>query len=298
MEARKILRQEIEAADGVVQVVGAHNAIGARLVERNNFDAVWAGGFEISAAQGKPDANILTMTEFLDAARQMVESTALPVIADCDTGFGHTNNVIRMVTDYERAGVAAVCIEDKVFPKTNSFIEGRQTLESVENFCEKIVAAQYAKEDPDFLVIARIESLIAGEGMKRALERAHYYEEAGADMILIHSKKETADEVFQFSSKWKKHLPVAVVPTTYPDVTLQQLKDNNITMVIYANQILRAAVKAMDNALSSLAASGSLTNLSQLASMDDIFELQGMNKMLATEEWIKRTSASSVVRKS
>ncbi|HGA1024561.1 TPA: isocitrate lyase/phosphoenolpyruvate mutase family protein [Bacillus cereus] len=291
---RKELKEKL-LTNGVIEVIGAHNALGAKMAERYDFDAVWASGFEISASYAKPDANILTMTEFLAAAKQMAQSTNLPVIADCDTGFGDLNNVSHMVREYEAAGISAICIEDKKFPKTNSFVPNRQKLEDINVFCEKIVAAQNAKSDENFIVIARIESLIAGQGMEDALARAEAYKQAGADMILIHSKKDTADEVFEFSEKFKNQLPLAVVPTTYPKVSVKELQENNINMVIYANQCLRSSLNAMGQMLSTLKMSGNLSSIeNMICSMSEIFELQGMNKMIEEEKLIREKTNQKV----
>jgi phosphoenolpyruvate phosphomutase len=297
LNVRAELRSKL-VKNNVLQVMGAHNGLGARLIQKHGFDAVWASGFEISASHAKPDANILTMTEFLSAVEQMTESQ-IPVIADCDTGFGDLNNVRRMVKEYEKANVSAICIEDKLFPKTNSFIPGRQKLETIERFCEKIYAAQQTKIDQNFMVIARIESLIAGEGLENALERAHAYKNAGADMILIHSKKSNPKEIFEFCNRWNSRLPVAIVPTTYPDVTISDLHKNKIKMVIYANQALRAAIKAMDSVLETLKKDGTIKNVSpQLTSMEEIFELQGMNDMILFEQKVKTVVSDLVNVKS
>lgn len=291
---RKELKEKL-LNNGVIEVIGAHNALGAKMAERYDFDAVWASGFEISASYAKPDANILTMTEFLAAAKQMAQSTNLPVIADCDTGFGDLNNVSHMVREYEAAGISAICIEDKKFPKTNSFVPNRQKLEDINVFCEKIVAAQNAKSDENFIVIARIESLIAGQGMEDALVRASAYKQAGADMILIHSKKDTADEVFEFSKNFGNQLPLAVVPTTYPKVSVKELQENNINMVIYANQCLRSSLNAMGQMLSTLKMSGNLSSIeNMICSMSEIFELQGMNKMIEEEKLIREKTNQKV----
>lgn len=287
MNVRAKFRESLKS-NRVIQIMGAHNGLGAKLIEKYGFDGVWASGFEISASYALPDANILTMTEFLEAAKQMTEATRLPVIADCDTGFGDLNNVSRLVREYEKIGVAAVCIEDKIFPKTNSYILGRQKLESIEVFCEKLYAAQCAKNDSNFVVIARIESFIAGEGLNEALKRAYAYEKAGADAILIHSKKNTPEEIFAFSNAWDGKVPIAVVPTSYPNVTLEELEKNKIKMVIYANQALRASVKAMEKVLYNLKKSGCLNTIdSDLVPMSDLFELQGMNEMILKENQIK-----------
>lgn len=174
--------------DGVIQIVGAHDGLSAKLVERNGFDGVWASGFEISTSYGVPDANILTMSQFLERACEMNDAVAIPVIADCDTGFGNSNNVIYLVKKYESAGIAAITIEDKKFPKVNSYIPGRQELAPVAEFVGKILAAKNAQRTKDFMVIARVEALIAGVGEKEALKRASAYANAGADAIFIHSK--------------------------------------------------------------------------------------------------------------
>ena len=188
----------------LIRIVGAHDGLGAKLIGEAGFDGVWASGLEISASYGLPDANILTMTEYLERAVEMNEATSLPVIADCDTGYGNVNNVIYMVEKYEKAGIAAICIEDKLFPKVNSFIEGRQDLADIDEFCGKIRAVKNTQKNPDFMVIARVEALIAGWGMKEALKRANAYSESGADAILIHSKKKDKKEILEFCKKFKK----------------------------------------------------------------------------------------------
>ena len=188
----------------IVKVCGAFDAMSAKLVEFHGFDAVWAGSFAISATHAVPDASILTMTEFFDAASNMAETCKIPVIADCDTGYGGPSNVSHMVRKYENAGIAAVCIEDKTFPKQNSLLEnGQNDLISEKEFVAKIIAAKEAKQNKDFMIIARVEALISGAGMNEALKRATAYEKAGADAILIHSKKKTPEEVFEFAESWK-----------------------------------------------------------------------------------------------
>ena len=192
---------------GIVKVCGAFDAMSAKLVENVGFDAVWAGSFAISATHALPDASILTMTEFLDATTRMVESCNIPIIADCDTGYGGPSNVARLVKKYENAGVAAVSIEDKIFPKENSLLEnGKNELLPEKEFVAKILAAKQAKQNKDFMIIARIEALISGKGMKEAIQRASAYERAGADAILIHSKQKSPDEIFDFTNKSKSSL--------------------------------------------------------------------------------------------
>jgi phosphoenolpyruvate phosphomutase len=164
MSAAKKLRARFGQSK-IIRVVGAHNPLGARIAERCGFDGVWSSGLEISTSYGVPDAAILTMSEYLDVAERMASAVDIPVIADCDTGFGNSNNVINMVKRFEAAGVAAVSIEDKLFPKVNSFIPGRQELASIAEFVGKIMAAKNAQRGPEFMVIARVEALIAGWGL-------------------------------------------------------------------------------------------------------------------------------------
>mgnify|MGYP003336639708 FL=1 len=196
------LRQKMESP-ATVRVGGAFDAMSAKLVEMHGFDAVWAGSFAISATHALPDASIMTMTEFLHVTTSMVDACKIPVIADCDTGFGGPSNVSHMVKKYENAGVAAISIEDKVFPKQNSLLEGgSQDLLSEKEFVAKIIAAKEAKRNPDFMIIARTEALIAGLDMNEAIQRAIAYEKAGANAILIHSKKDTPIEVYKFADTW------------------------------------------------------------------------------------------------
>ncbi len=272
------------ASHKLIRVMGAHNALSARLVEKSGFDAVWASGLEISTSYALPDANILTMTDFFNVASSMNEAVNIPVIADCDTGYGNSNNVIHLVKKYEAAEIAAVCIEDKLFPKVNSFIPGRQELASIAEFVGKILAAKNAQNDPDFLVIARVEALIAGWGMEEALKRAHAYIDAGADAILIHSKSQTPDEIFEFVDKWNNRAPLVVVPTKYYKVTAEELQEKRISMVIYANHGIRASIRAMSEVFSSIYNSGSTADVEdRVATLDEVFELQGMPQMKESE---------------
>ncbi|RZD41911.1 MAG: phosphoenolpyruvate phosphomutase [Thaumarchaeota archaeon] len=289
IEGANILRTKLKE-NPILKVAGAFDAMSAKLVELNNFDAVWAGSFAISATHALPDASILTMTEFLSAASNMADACSIPIIADCDTGFGGPSNVSHLVKKYENAGIAAICIEDKIFPKQNSLLkDGKQELLAEKDFVAKIIAAKAAKNNPNFMIIARIEALIAGHGIKEALKRATAYEIAGADAILIHSKKNTPDEVFEFCNTWNGNIPIIVIPTTYPTVTLDELKNNNVKMVVYANQSLRAAHWAMSEHLNQLSNVKSLSEVkTNLTSMEDIFHLQEMYKIKKQESDIEK----------
>ena len=285
----EILREKIES-QSLVRVVGAFDALSAKLVEVHDFDAVWAGSFAISATHALPDASILTMTEFLAATSSMSDSCNLPVIADCDTGFGGPSNVSHTVKKFEKAGVAAVCIEDKTFPKQNSFLKnGNQTLLSEKDFVAKIIAAREAKSDPSFMIIARIEALIAELGMEEALNRAAAYEKAGADAILIHSNKKTPDEIFQFCDSWNGSVPLVAIPTSYGNVTRKELIDHRIKMIIYANQTLRVSHIYISKLLEELKNSDSLSQISyEMSPMEDIFKMQQMYGLKKEEQEIEK----------
>ncbi|HEV3038251.1 MAG TPA: phosphoenolpyruvate mutase [Candidatus Angelobacter sp.] len=263
-----------------IRTMGSHNGLSAKLVEKNGFDAIWASSLEISTSYGLPDASILSMTDFLMATQAMYDAVEIPIIADCDSGFGDEANVAYMVRKYEASGIAAVCIEDKPFPKTNSFIAGHQKLVPTEVFADKIKAGCDARKSQDFVFIARIEALIAGMGMQEALDRADAYTEAGADAILIHSKKRTPDEVLEFTRLWKQRTPVIVVPTTYYKLTVDDAAKAGIKMLIYANHGIRSAVRAMDQAMASIMQNGCSTSVeTSIATMDELFVLQGMEKV-------------------
>ena len=273
----------------IVKVCGAYDAMSAKLVELSGFDAVWAGSFAISAINNVPDASILTMTEFFTAASNMANACEIPVIADCDTGYGDATNVRYMVKKYENAGIAGICIEDKTFPKQNSLLEGgNNQLLSEKDFAAKILSATEAKQNKVFTIIARIEALISGMGIEQALQRAYAYEKAGADLILIHSKKITPEEIFEFSDLWKGSAPLVVIPTTYYSVNVDELIEHKIKMVIYANQTLRAAHFAMSKLLKQMKNANNMSQLqNQMSSMEDIFKLQEMHDMKSQEKSVE-----------
>jgi len=264
------------------------------LVENSGFDAVWAGSFAISAVHALPDASILTMTEFFDAASNMSSTCEIPIIADCDTGYGGPSNVRHMVRKYENAGISSICIEDKTFPKQNSLLEnGKNDLLSEKEFVAKILAAKEARNDQNFIIIARVEALISGAGMNEALKRATAYESAGADAILIHSKQNTPDEIFEFADSWKGSVPIVVVPTAYDSVKISELESHKIKMVIYANQTLRVTHMAMTKLLKELVKAEQISDFKdRMSSMQDIFNLQEMydikNKEKKLEEELKK----------
>ena len=282
------LKLKIKEND-ILKIGGAFDAMSAKLVEINGFDAVWAGSFAISATHAVPDASIMTMTEFLQVAKNMVDSCNIPIIADCDTGFGGPTNVSHLVKQYEKAGVTGISIEDKIFPKQNSLVvNGKHELLGEKEFVAKIIAGKEAKLDQNFMIIARTEALIAGLGVDEAIKRANAYEKAGADAILIHSKNKTPDEVFEFCNHWKGNIPLVVVPTSYPNVKIDELISHKIKMVIYANQSLRIAHKSMSRLLKKLKNADSLDEVDEdISEMNEIFELQKMFEIHSQEKEIE-----------
>jgi len=271
------LRKKLES-NSIVKVGGAFDAMSAKLVENAGFDAVWAGSFAISATHALPDASILTMTEFFGVASNMSDACSIPIIADCDTGYGGPSNVSYLVKKYENAGISSICIEDKIFPKQNSLLKGgNNELLSEKEFVAKILAANEAKKDKDFLIIARVEALISELGMNEAIKRADAYEKAGADAILIHSKQKEPDEIFEFADTWKGNLPIVAIPTTYDNVRISDLHNHKIKMAIYANQTLRTSHAAMLRLLKEMKDAERISDVKEpMSTMNEIFELQEM----------------------
>ena len=286
--------KELFKKDGLIRLVGAHNGLTAKLVEQNGFEGVWASGLEISTSQAVPDANILTMKDFLEVAINMNDSISIPVVADCDTGFGNSNNVIQMVKKYEAAGIAGVCIEDKLFPKVNSYIPGRQELAPIPEFVGKIMAGKSAQRTEDFMIFARVEALIAGLGQEEALKRAKAYADAGADAILIHSKQKTSDEIIKFVKSWNNYKPLIIVPTSYPCLKEEQMKELGIKMVIYANHGLRASIKNINETLAHINKYGIADIDDKIAPMSSVFALQGMPRMKEEERKYLKTEKGDI----
>lgn len=270
--------------------VGAHDAMSAQLIETYGFDAVWVSGFGVATmTHALPDLNLTTMTETLDAAVRIDGATDLPVLVDCDNGFGGLTNVVRTVVEFERRGLAGVCIEDNLFPKRNSLYTGESKRELVPmaEQARRIRAGKNAQEGDSFVLVARVEALIAGHGVEAACERADAYVEAGADAILIHSKDRSLQEIEGFLGGWSGlgRVPLVAVPTLFPDYTDQELYEKGFQMVILANHPMRAAVQAMEETLGTLRAERKAAAVDpHIAAVDHVFELVGTKEMIALEE--------------
>ncbi len=265
-------------------IMEAHNGLSARIVEEAGFKGIWGSGLSISAALGVRDNNEASWTQVLDVMEFMSDVTTIPILLDGDTGYGNFNNMRRLVTKLEQRGVAGVCIEDKLFPKTNSFLGDAQPLADVDEFCGKIKAAKDTHLDDDFVVVARLEGFIAGWGLKDVLKRAEAYQAAGADAILVHSKKSNPSDIDAFMAEWGNRLPVVLVPTKYYSTPTEHFRDLGISLVIWANHNVRTAITAMRATSAKIFADQSLVNVEgTIATVSDIFHLQGADELEEAE---------------
>ena len=264
----------------------AHSGLSAKIVEEAGFKGIWGSGLSISAAMGVRDNNEASWTQVLEVVEFMSDATTIPILLDADTGYGNFNNVRRLVRKLEQREVAAMCIEDKLFPKTNSFIGGeQQPLADVEEFVGKIKAAKDTQRDPDFCVVARVEAFIAGWGLEEALRRAEAYYEAGADAILMHSKISSADQVLAFMDEWQDTCPVVIVPTMYYDTPTEVFEESGISLVIWANHLLRSSITAMQETARTVYAARSLQPVEkEIVSVKEIFRLQNADELKRAEK--------------
>lgn len=270
--------REMLRTHGAIRVAGVHDALGGVLAQEAGFQAVWSSSFEVSAARCLPDASILSMTEYLRAASETQKALGIPVIADCDTGYGNNLNVAHMVHEYESAGITAVCIEDKRHPKMNSFADADHSLLGTAEFSRKIAVAKEAQRTPEMFLVARTEALINGLPVEEAVRRCEAYSDAGADAVLIHSKARTKDEVKGFLQRWDGRRPVVIVPTTYPDWHFDDIVKSGVSVVIYANQGLRATVSSLRETFRAVYEHGESTPVEgRLASVADVFALQQLS---------------------
>lgn len=278
--------KDLLLSDQVEFLMEAHNGLSAKIVEEAGFKGIWGSGLCISAAMGVRDNNEASWTQVLEVLEFMSDSTNIPILLDADTGYGNFNNVRRLVRKLEQRGVAAMCMEDKLFPKTNSFINGeQQPLAEIEEFAGKIMAAKDTQEDPDFCVVARVEAFIAGWGLSEALKRAEAYFRAGADAILMHSKISTPDQVLSFMDEWKDTCPVVIVPTMYYNTPTNVFEDAGISVVIWANHLLRASIRAMQETAAQIYEEQSLHTIEpHVVPVKEIFRLQNAAELKEAEK--------------
>jgi len=267
-------------------IMEAHNGLSARIVREAGFKGIWASGLAISAQFGVRDNNEASWTQVVDNLEFMADASDLPILLDGDTGYGNFNNMRRLVRKLEQRGIAGVCIEDKQFPKTNSFIDGeRQPLAEIDEFCGKIKAGKDSQADDDFSIVARVEALIAGWGMDEALRRAEAYRQAGADAILIHSKLSRPDEILTFAREWAGRGPLVIVPTKYYSTPTEAYRKAGISLVIWANHLIRVAASSMQAVAKEIHDSETLVNVEdRIATVNEIFRLQDADEYSAAEK--------------
>ncbi len=288
-DKRTRLRQGM-ASDRAVVAIGAHDALTSRLAEGYGFDAVWVSGLAVATmTYAIPDVNLTTMNETLEQAVRLDRATDLPVVADCDNGFGGLNNVVRTLVEFEAAGLAAISIEDNLFPKRNSLLgaDTKRELIPMAEQARRLRAAKAAQESDGFVLIARIESLIAGHGIEDACARADAYVDAGVDAILIHSRDKSLAEIDGFLSSWRGlgTVPLVAVPTLFPTFTDTDLRAKGFNLVILANQPMRAAVKAVEETLGTLQRERRASAVDgHIATVDHLFELVGTAEAIARED--------------
>jgi phosphoenolpyruvate phosphomutase len=287
--------KQLLQSDRIEFLMEAHNALSARIVEEAGFRGIWASGLSISAALGVRDNNEASWTQVLETVEFMTDATRVPILLDGDTGYGNFNNMRRLVKKLEQRGVAAVCIEDKLFPKTNSFIGSeRQPLATIDEFAGKIKAVKDAQTDPDFCLVARLEGFIAGWGIDEMLRRAEAYHRAGADALLIHSKKATPDQVLAFAKAWANTCPIVIAPTTYYSTPVEVFEQAGIRIVIWANQNVRSAIAAMQETSRCIFTERSVQNVEdRIVPVKEVFRLQNADELLLAEErYLPRRRAS------
>ena len=277
----------------------AHNGISAKIAEESGFKGLWAGGLAIAAQYGVRDSNEASWTQVLEILEFMADATSIPIMLDGDTGYGNFNNVRRLVQKLEQRGIAAVCIEDKLYPKTNSFIDGnKQELANIDEFCSRIKAGKDAQKDDEFSIITRVEAFISGWGLGEAIKRAEAYHEAGSDGILIHSAKSEPSEIIAFKNEWGDRLPVIIVPTKYYSTPTEIFSQVGISMAIWANHMIRSSIESMQQTAASIIHNKSVVALEdKIASVSEIFRLQGVSELLEAEEMYlpKKQQATSAI---
>ncbi len=263
----------------------AHDALSALIAERSGFPGIWASGLSISTALGVRDANEASWTDVVDVVERMADVTRIPILVDGDSGFGNFNNARRVSRKLCERGVAGICLEDKHFPKMNSFVGDRHPLADIDEFCGRLQAVRDGVPDPDFVIVARIEALIAGHGQKEALRRAAAYSDAGADAILIHSRQKTADEILDFAKAWDNRRPLVIVPTKYFKTPVEKYRAAGVSTVIWANHNMRASVAAMQALCDQVKKDESVANIeADIAPLDTVFDLLGYSELSAAEK--------------
>lgn len=255
-------------------VIEAHNALSALIGVEAGFQAIWCSGLTISAALGLRDCQEASLGDTLQVVQSIGEAVEAPLIVDGDNGYGDFNIARLFARRLSRLGAAAVCLEDKQFPKRNSFLDAPHDLLDVATYQGVVRACKDAQDHADFWVVARTEALIAGRTVAEALDRAHAYVDAGADAVFIHSRQRDGAEVLDFARRWDRRAPLFIAPTTYAQVGLETFGAAGVDVVIWANHLLRASIQAMRAAAHEIASSASVVSMEpKIATVEDIFTL-------------------------
>jgi phosphoenolpyruvate phosphomutase len=283
----------------------AHNGLSARIVERAGFEGIWISGLSLSASLGVRDNNELSFTQVMDMCRYINDAVSIPSLLDFDTGYGDYNTARIATRKAIQASVAGVCVEDKLFPKKNSFLDnGLDKLADPEEFSLKIKAMvdEKNKYDKDFVIIARLEEFIAGAGLNEAIRRAKMYVDAGADAVLVHSKIANSSQIDHFMDVWSSlkpysNIPIVIVPTKYYSTPTQHFRDIGISTVIWANHNIRSCITAMEETTESIYNQQSLIGVEdRIASVKDIFSLQNNDELAEAEsKYLPVKSGSSAI---
>jgi phosphoenolpyruvate phosphomutase len=284
MKKTTALKQMLLSSD-LEFLLEAHSGLSAKIVEEAGFKGIWGSGLSISAALGVRDCNEASWTQVMDVVEFMSDATTIPILLDADTGYGNFNNVRRLVRKLEQREIAGICMEDKLFPKTNSFVEGTQDLADIEEFAGKIKAAKDTQKDSDFCVIARLEAFIAGHSLQEAIRRANAYQDAGADAILVHSKLPEPNQILSFLDEWDKAAPIVLVPTKYYRTPTSVYREAGVSLIIWANHLMRSSIVAMQETAAQIFSSETLKNVEpQVAPLSEVFRLQDLPELKSAEK--------------
>ncbi|WGR96234.1 phosphoenolpyruvate mutase [Bradyrhizobium sp. ISRA443] len=277
------MRSQICCSSELSFLMEAHDGLSAAIAERAGFKGLWASGLSIASALGYRDANEASWSQLVDIVGRIVDCSRLPVLVDGDGGFGNFNNARLLARKLRQCGAAGVALEDSCFPKTNSLIGDRHPLADIDEFSGRLRAVKDTVAD-DLILVARIESLIAGHGIDDAISRAHAYADAGSDAILIHSRRTAADEIFAFTRAWQNKLPVVIVPTKYYRTPVSAYRRAHVSTVIWANHSMRAAIAAMRQVCGRIIAEESSASIEPtIATLDEVFELLSYDELADAE---------------
>lgn len=283
---RTALLRRLMLSNELTFLMEAHDALSAGIAKSAGFKGLWASGLSISSTLGYRDANEASWTEVVETVERIADAVDIPVLVDGDSGFGNFNNARLVAKKLWQRGAAGLCLEDKGFPKMNSFVGDRHPLAETQEFCGRLAAVKDTVPDSEFVLVARIEALIAGYGLDEALERAHAYSDAGADAILIHSRKGDADEILEFARAWQNRHPLVIVPTKYFRTPVEAYREAAISTVIWANHNMRAAVAAMRNVCNRIMQEESIAGVEgQVARLDEVFGLLDYDELATAEKF-------------